>query len=103
MYTALALQQVLAGTPTSTKPASLECGFTTSIELTTTIYYQLLSYVNQCICIDKHVVLCNLNYPDLVYLDPRLFGLAGDQEIRYLTCTEDMANDLLWMWSQVEQ
>ena len=33
---ALVLYQALAGTPTSAKPASLEFGFTTYTELTTT-------------------------------------------------------------------
>ena len=43
---------------------------------------------------------CNLDYPDLIYLDPRLSGLAGDQ---YHACAEGMDNYLLWVWSQVEQ
>ena len=36
MHTALVLHQALAGTPTSAKPASLESGFTTCAQLTTT-------------------------------------------------------------------
>ena len=46
---------------------------------------------------------CNLDYPDLVYPDPRLSGLAGDQKIHYHACAEGVANDLLWVWSQVER
>ena len=42
-------------------------------------------------------VQCNLNYLDLVYPDPRLSGLAGDQKVHYHACTEGEANDLLWM------
>ena len=45
---------------------------------------------------------CNLDYPDLVYLDPRLSRLARDQKIHYHTCTEGMASVLLWVWSQIE-
>ena len=30
-------------------------------------------------CFSFHIQ-CNLDYPDLVYLDPRLSGLAGDQK-----------------------
>ena len=41
----------LAGTPTSAKPASLECGFTTCTEVDH-YYHQPLSYVNQCISTD---------------------------------------------------
>ena len=47
-------------------------------------------------------VQCNLDYLDLVYLDPQLPGLAGDQKIRYHACAEGVANDLLWVWSQVK-
>ena len=43
---------------------------------------------------------CNLDYPDLIYLEPQLSGLAGDH---YHTCVEGVANDLLWVWLQVEQ
>ena len=42
-------------------------------------------------------VQCNLDYLDLVYLDPQLPGLAGDQKIRYHACAEGVANDLLWV------
>ena len=40
----------------------------------------------------------NIDYPE-----HRLSRLAGDQEIYYYTCAEDVANDSLWVWSQVEQ
>ena len=33
----------------------------------------------------------------------RLSGLAGDQKVHYHACTEGMASDLLWVWSQVER
>ena len=46
----------------------------------------------------SHLVQCNLDYPD-----PRLSGLAGDQKIHYHACTEGVASDLLWVWSQVER
>ena len=48
-------------------------------------------------------VQCNLDYPDLVYPDPRLSGLAGDQKVHYHACAEGVASDLLWVWSQVER
>ena len=41
-------------------------------------------------------VQCNLDYPD-----PRLSGLAGDQNIDYHACAEGVASDLLWVWSQI--
>ena len=47
-------------------------------------------------------VQCNLDYPDLVYPDPQLSGLAGDQKVHHHACAEGVANDLLWVWSQVE-
>ena len=34
----------------------------------------------QCSWLPK-LVQCNLDYPDLVYLEPRLSGLALDQQI----------------------
>ena len=49
------------------------------------------------------VVQCNLDYPDLVYPDPRLSGLAGDQILHYHACAEGVTNDILWVWSQVER
>ena len=30
-----------------------------------------------------HLLQCNLDYPDLVYPEPRLSGLAGDQKVHY--------------------
>ena len=30
-------------------------------------------------------------------------GLAGDQKIHYHACAEGVANDHLWVWSQVER
>ena len=42
---------------------------------------------------------CNLDYPDLVYPDHRLSGLAGDH---YHAYAEGVASDLLWVWSQVD-
>ena len=48
------------------------------------------------------LIQCNLDYPDLVYPDPRLSGLAGDQNIHYHACAEGVASDLLWVWSQIE-
>ena len=50
-----------------------------------------------------NAVQCNLDYPNLVYPDPRLFRQARDQKIHYHAYTEGVANDLLWVWLQVEQ
>ena len=47
-------------------------------------------------------VQCNLDYPNLIYPDPRLSRLAGDQKIHYHACAEGVASDLLWVWSQIE-
>ena len=33
--------------------------------------------------------------PDLIYLEPRLSGLAGDQQMYYYTCKKDIANDVV--------
>ena len=54
---------------------------------------------------DKSLIVlqCNLDYPDLVYPEPRLSGLVGDKKIHYHACTEGLANDLLWVWSQLER
>ena len=51
---------------------------------------------------DSKNLQCNLNYPDLVYPDPQLSGLAGDQKMHYYTCAEGVASDLLWVWSHIE-
>ena len=56
-----------------------------------------------CMAMHEKIVQCNLDYPDLVYPEPRLSELAGDQKIHYHACVEGMANDLLWVWSQVER
>ena len=48
------------------------------------------------------VLQCNLDYPDLVYPEPRLSRLPGHQKIRYHTCAEGVANDLLWVWLHIE-
>ena len=51
MHIALALHKAYtAGTPTSAKPASLECGFTTCTELTTTTTNLLAMQINAQIC-----------------------------------------------------
>ena len=44
-------------------------------------------------------IQCNLNYPDLIYPEPRLSGLAGDQKIHYHACAEGMANDPVTGWT----
>ena len=51
----------------------------------------------------SHHIQCNLDYPDLVYPDSRLSGLASDQILHYHACAEGVANDILWVWSQVER
>ena len=43
------------------------------------------------VLISTIIVQCNLDYPDLVYPDPRLSGLAGDQKIHYNACAEGVA------------
>ena len=48
-------------------------------------------------------VQCNLDYPDLVYPEPRLSGLARDLQIHYHACTEGVTDDLLWVWLQIER
>ena len=48
-------------------------------------------------------IQCNLDYPDLVYPDPRLSRVAGDQILHYHACAKGVANDILWVWSQVER
>ena len=46
-----------------------------------------------------YIIQCNLaDYPDLVYLEPRLSRLAGDQKLHYHACAEGMANDLLYLF-----
>ena len=49
MNIALALHQTLAGTLTSAKPATLECGFTTCTELTTTTTNHLAMYLHRLV------------------------------------------------------
>ena len=51
---------------------------------------------------DQLKIQCNLDYPDLVYPDPRLSGLAGDQKMHYYACAEGVVSDLLWVWSHIE-
>ena len=51
----------------------------------------------------ENSVQCNLDYPDLVYPDPRLSGLAGDQKVHHHACAEGVASDILWVWSQAER
>ena len=52
----------------------------------------------------EHIkVQCDIDYLDLVYPDPRLSGLAGDQKVHYHVCAEGVASDLMWVWSQVER
>ena len=46
----------------------------------------------------KSAIQCNLNYPDLVYPEPRLSGLARDLKVHYHACAEGMTDDLLWVW-----
>ena len=50
----------------------------------------------------QNVVQCNLDYLDLVYPDPWLSRLAGDQKMHYYACAEGVASDLLWVWSHIE-
>ena len=57
------------------------------------IYYQFQYFPLQC----------NLDYLDLIYLEPRLSGLASDLKIHYHACAEGMTDDLLWVWLQIEQ
>ena len=45
-------------------------------------------------------VQCNL---DLVYPELQLSGLARDQKVHYHACAAGLANDFLWVWSQVER
>ena len=49
-----------------------------------------------------YIIQCNLaDYPDLVYPEPRLSRLAGDQKLHYHACAEGMANDLLYLFMGV--
>ena len=46
---------------------------------------------------------CNLDHLDLVYPELQLSRLAGDQQIHYYTCTEGVADSLLWVWWWIKQ
>jgi hypothetical protein len=48
-------------------------------------------------------VQCNLYYPDLVYPEPQLSGLAEDHmKLHHYACAEGVTDDILWVWLQVE-
>ena len=51
----------------------------------------------------KLSVQCNLDYPDLVYPEPRLSGLARYLKRQYYTCAEGVTDDPLWVWLQIER
>ena len=59
--------------------------------------YTLIVWFGNDLLLIYMYVQCNLDYPDLIYLDPRLSGLAEDQKVHYHACVEGEANDLLWV------
>ena len=56
--------------------------------------------LSQCITtyMYMHKVQCNLDYPDLIYPEPQLSGLARDLKIHYHASTEGVIDDLWWVW-----
>ena len=67
-----------------------------SIEITLGVCKSYPWYI--IIIMERSIIQCNLDYPDLVYPEPRLSGLARDLKIDYHTCAEGVTDDLLWVW-----
>ena len=78
------------------------CLYLCSVNLTAYGRYFILA---ECSCWAIWVCLlqCNLDYPDLIYPEPRLSRLAWDPQIHYYACTEGMADEILGGVATVEQ